>query len=269
MFKVDRVREKVYSIMDPAGVRAFLIEGKDRAALIDTCCGVGNLRAEADRLTALPYEVILTHGHVDHAGGAGGFGTCCLSQADWALTETSTTIERRYRFVNNNYDPPRYPRELFVPQRHGGYTDFPDGSLYELGGLTLEAIAIPGHTPGMTGILLREYGTLILGDACNSFTFMFLEESTDIRTYMKSLRRLQTRRQDFDTAWSSHGGVDCPLRVIEDVLETCEVVLERRDDAVPFESMGRHGFIAAARDARGRRLDGKVGNLIYRPDKIT
>jgi len=49
----------------------YLLEGNDRALLIDTGWGAGNLREYVEKLTAKPIFVINTHGHLDHSGGNG------------------------------------------------------------------------------------------------------------------------------------------------------------------------------------------------------
>jgi glyoxylase-like metal-dependent hydrolase (beta-lactamase superfamily II) len=45
-----------------------LIIGQDRAALIDTGCGIGDLRAAVKAVTDKPIVVINTHTHLDHLG---------------------------------------------------------------------------------------------------------------------------------------------------------------------------------------------------------
>lgn len=267
MFKIDKVTDHVTSIMDSGGVRAFLIQGTKKAAVVDTCCGLGNLKETVDGMTKLPVEVICTHGHVDHAGGSYGFDKVYLNRADWDLAGKSTTIERRFQFVNNGAVIPRCSLEQFIPQRVGGYLDLADGQLFDLGGLTLECVAVPGHTQGMMGVLLKECRAIILGDACNPLTFMQLEESTDLEAYRNSLSRLMKRDSEFDEVWLSHGEVKCSKTVIETVYETCRLILEKKDDAEPFLFMGRSAYVAAARDENGARLDGKVGNVVYRPEK--
>ena len=50
----------------------FVIVGEERALVLDTGTGIGDLRRVIEnRITAKPYDVVLTHNHVDHAGGAG------------------------------------------------------------------------------------------------------------------------------------------------------------------------------------------------------
>lgn len=266
MFTCEKLRQNITSIVDATGVRAFLIEGADAAVLIDTCCGVGNLKELVESMTSLPISVLCTHGHVDHASGTYGFEKVYLNEADWELVKEHTTYEKRSGFIDP--DGTRFTREDYVPQRDGNYLNVTDGQIFDLGGTTIESIAVKGHTQGMTCFLVKEHRALILGDACNPFTFMFLDESSDLKTLMSSLNRLLERSDDFDTVWISHGEADCPKTVITDVLEVCEEILNRTDDAIPFESLGRQGFIAKRQNDKGQRADGKVGNVVYGLNKI-
>lgn len=266
MFTCETLRENVTSIVDPTGVRAFLITGTKCAALVDTCCGVGNLKEFVEGLTDLPLIVLCTHGHVDHASGTYGFDKVYLNEQDWELVKEHTTYEKRSGFIDP--DGTRFQKEDYVPQRMGGYRNVCHGDIFDLGDTTIESIAVKGHTQGMTCFLLKEHKALILGDACNPFTFMFLDESSDLRTLMKSLNDLWARREEFDTVWISHGDAQVPRTVITDVLEVCDEILERKDDAIPFESLGRHGFIAKRQNSQGQRADGKVGNVVYGIKKL-
>lgn len=49
----------------------YLLEGDEKALLIDTGWGSGTLRPYVERLTQKPVQVILTHGHLDHSGSCG------------------------------------------------------------------------------------------------------------------------------------------------------------------------------------------------------
>lgn len=266
MFTCEKLRDNITSIVDPTGVRAFLIEGTDSAVLVDTCCGVGNLKELVESMTSLPLKVLCTHGHVDHASGTYGFEEVYLNEADWELVKGHTTYERRSTFIDP--DGTNFKKEDYVPQRDGGYRNLTDGQIFELGGLTIEAIAVPGHTHGSMGFLLKEQRALILSDACNPFTFMFLEESTSLKTLTQSLHRLLEREAEFDTVWISHGDANFPKTGITDVLDVCDDIWAGRDDKVPFESMGRHAFIAKRQNDQGVRADGKAGNVVYGLNKV-
>ena len=64
---------------------SYLLLGRERALLIDTGLGVGNLRREVESLTDLPVSVALTHVHWDHIGGCAQFSPPAVhgEEADW------------------------------------------------------------------------------------------------------------------------------------------------------------------------------------------
>ena len=63
-FEKEKLDPHLTAIADPSGVRCFLVEGSERALLIDTCSGVGNLAEYVATLTDKPLTVWVTHGHV-------------------------------------------------------------------------------------------------------------------------------------------------------------------------------------------------------------
>lgn len=56
---------RVIPIRGGAGERCWLVRGDERCALIDTGCGGNGLRELVEARTALPVQVLLTHGHRD------------------------------------------------------------------------------------------------------------------------------------------------------------------------------------------------------------
>lgn len=57
----------------------YLLEGSEKALLIDTGYGAGNLRAFVEKLTDKPIIVVNTHYHPDHAAGNGEFEEVYMS----------------------------------------------------------------------------------------------------------------------------------------------------------------------------------------------
>lgn len=101
------------------------------------------------------------------------------------------------------------------------------GQVFDLGGIPLEIIHVPGRTPGSCCVLFREERSVLFGDACNANTLLMW--GTTIREYKKSLQYLQTRKDRFDTVCYSHG----PSRSLEDNMELCDRILAGTDDAIP------------------------------------
>lgn len=267
-YTCTKVNEQVTKITDLAGVAAYLVEGRDKAALLDTCSGAGDLRALVSTLTQKPLQVILTHGHVDHAGGAYGFDTVYLSDKDYDLAKDHTRVEMRKGYIDMMTPPDTVKLEDYVPARDGGYLNLVDGQLFDLGGLTLEAIAVPGHSQGMTCILLREQRTLLLGDACNTATFLFAAEATSVEEYKVSLINLLCHQGKFDVVLFSHGHNQGTKTIVDECIELCDEIMARTTDDVPFKFMGQDALIAKAANPDFSRVDGKQPNIIYNPNRI-
>ena len=175
-FKVEKLTPTTTWIVDQTQVYCYLVEGRDRAALIDTGTGLGNLKAFVSALTPKPLTVILTHGHGDHASAAALFDEVWLHPADWELVKTHDTMEMKTGYARGIMGPDyaRVSEADFVRPRTAPYLPLSHGQTFDLGGVMLEAVSLPGHTRGMTAILNREERTILLGDACNTYVYLWL-----------------------------------------------------------------------------------------------
>lgn len=262
-FQTKKLTEHVTQIADPTGVSCFLITGRERAVLIDTAVGFVGLRSTVESLTDLPVTVILTHGHGDHAGGAGEFDTVYLHPLDLPLLQVHG-LSMRMGYAGAMLGPDTVLlEENFVPARDRAFEELGDGALFELGGITVEIIHVPGHTKGSCCVLIREERMMIYGDACNGNTLVMDQASTDISTYRKSLEYLKTFDDAYDTVCYSHGPAIGPRRSLDDNIELCKRILAGTDDAVPCEFMGRAAIRAAEIRGHFERVDGGYGNIVY------
>ena len=75
----------------------YVVVGEKRALVIDTGAGFYDMKAMIEALTKLPYNVAITHGHPDHAGGRGQFDVVYMHPADIpALKNISYEQEVQY-----------------------------------------------------------------------------------------------------------------------------------------------------------------------------
>jgi glyoxylase-like metal-dependent hydrolase (beta-lactamase superfamily II) len=254
-------------IIDKTGVHCFLVEGTDKAMLIDTANGVKGLKEYVEQLTALPVEVLLTHGHCDHAGGATVFDTVYLNRADWELVSQHASMESKMGYVKfcGGAEGAALTEENFVEERQTPYLDVQDGQPFDLGGITLEAVAVPGHTKGMTCVLNRQERSILFGDACNPAVFLWADEATDVASYKESLKRLQTYEDRYDTVYLSHASITIDKDILENVIDVCDDILNGTSDDQPYTFMDYEGImLAKSVDETMARLDGKQGNIVYR-----
>lgn len=86
-FTVERLAEDTFAISEYRHweeTHCYLLCGTERALLIDTGLGVGNIKAVTDRLTRLPILVAATHVHWDHIGGHRYYRDIAVHEAEQA-----------------------------------------------------------------------------------------------------------------------------------------------------------------------------------------
>jgi N-acyl homoserine lactone hydrolase len=111
--------------------------------------------------------VVLSHLHTDHAGGIDAFAGTepIVSRTEW---ERAIGLRGRLR----GYLPQHWPRELrprLVELNGGAAGPFPGSRPLTADG-RLVLVALPGHTPGHMGLLVRDRGGgfLLAGDLAHT-----------------------------------------------------------------------------------------------------
>lgn len=270
-FHSEKISGHVTRIYGLAGEQMYLVEGTQKAALIDTGSGAGSLRRFVETLTDKPLVVLLTHGHVDHAMGAPEFDTVYMSYEDKYIYEQHCDMEVRKGYLSQAPAFAMVEEEDYIPVKSAdSFLDLKDGDVFALGGISIEIFACPGHTEGSVCMLLREERALLTGDACNTFVFLFDDYSTGVATYEKNLRDLKARTEGkYERIYLSHGpGMEYPPVLLDEVIEVCGDIRNGRVDDMPFEFMGRKACVAKAAKTGGGRLDGKFGNIVYNKGRI-
>jgi hydroxyacylglutathione hydrolase len=84
-YRVEQVGRGVWAIDEHGEVTAYLVVGSERAVLLDTGLGLGNIRDEVHQVTEKPVTVVNTHGHVDHVGGNHLFPEVYIHRDDFFL----------------------------------------------------------------------------------------------------------------------------------------------------------------------------------------
>ena len=142
MFVENKAAQGVLHVQDALGVSFTLVQGSSRGMLIDTGYGLEDVRAYADAKAAVPYDVILTHGHHDHILGAACFERVWLCGEDREEYLLRSGWEQRQKIADRAEQagipvPPDYlsrrmpePSEIQFPGRRGRF----ENRIIDLGG---------------------------------------------------------------------------------------------------------------------------------------
>lgn len=270
-YKAEDVTAHIKAIRSMTGEILYLVEGSDRAVLIDTCRGVGHLRQFVEKLTEKPVTVLLSHGHIDHAMGAPEFEDVYMNHEDTEVYNSMSALEDRKGYIAANLGGqlPDFEEDDFVPPSPMTFKDLKEGDCFDLGGIHIDVYSLPGHTKGSMIFLIREERILILGDACNKSTFLFDENSLPVERYRKELIRAgELLEGKYDRVFISHHDMEMSKDIIYNVIQVCDDILTGKTDDIVFEFMGQVNYIAKAVGERMNRLDGIDGNIIYNKKKV-
>ena len=260
-FTSERVSAHVTRIRGAISEYMYLVEGEDRALLIDAGCGVGNIAAYVGTLTKLPLTVVLTHGHYDHCGGMYRFDEVYLNREERIPTAIHYTEEVGARIAKEHgfSDDP----EAVTRIRDIRMLDLEDGRVFELGGgVEVEAICCPGHTVATMAMLIRPDRLLLTGDACHWITYLHFESGLTVERFRKSLVKLQTRESEWDSLLLSHPVDEAPKSLIPEMIGRCDQLLSRKTEGLVFEKFDDTCLHYVA------KKDGELANLLFDIRKV-
>ena len=269
-FTKEKITEHIYRLRGIGDACMYYIKGSEKGILVDTAYGVGDLRGYVENTFQQPYEVVITHGHADHANGIEQWKEVYMNSIDIPVYLGRTDISLRRSMLKKSVENiDAYPDEMFWPAFTGEFKELKEDMLFDLGDVTVQPIHAPGHTQGIMVLLIREDRVCIYGDACGVFTFLFKPESSTVDTYRNTLKKLKGYEHLYDRILRQHGTCESPMSLVDENLEVAEEILDGTDDHIAWEYQGQKVWIAKDTDmSKGIRKDGKSGNIVYSADKI-
>lgn len=226
-FTVEPIDDSTFSIGEYGQwmkIHSYLFLGNEKAALVDTGLGVGNIRTIVEALTDLPVHVITTHAHWDHTGGNHWFESFSAHELekDWIEKDARSYTEEIGRWLVKdpltkdlplNWDLNDFkPFQAKVEHLHK------DGDVFDLGGRQLEIIHTPGHSPGHISVYEKASGLLVTADLLYQGVLLGGLEYSDPNDYHTSLLRL--RELPFiKKMLPGHGRLDIDNDLLDEAIE--------------------------------------------------
>lgn len=270
-----------YEIDEFDCVSMFLFVGTEHALLLDTGTGIGDVKGLVESLTDKPYDVVITHGHMDHVGGAGWFDEVYMNRKDCDFYPFPPSVEQRRSYAEmigkreHRYYEYGLEKDICEWPKTPVRKPLTDGQVFDLGGRTLTFYECPGHTPGEMVCIDNQNRILFCGDACNNHlifmtgpddpNFISTEEAGE------NLERIWNMRDRYDVVMNSHhdyravGGALSPS-VMPNAIRCCKDLAAGTPNIMqvenPLKGMpGREALITVA------SLDG-VSWVQFNPDGI-
>lgn len=255
----------------------FLLEGDERALLIDTGVCVFDIPALVRRCTDKPLTVALTHGHVDHAGGVGWFEEVYLHPEDFSMAE-AVTVEARRDYVRSMLSISGGLYDLTEDAAAAGpcrtkLLPIKEGDVIRLGGRDVMVFETPGHTTGSVSFLDVRERIIFTGDACNPNTLLACSaeahsERGTVSALLKSAQKIEGLHPFYDRNYNGHVGYGgfisrmdpMPERLTRDCIELCAGLLDGSRVGAPDNS---NPFVGECLLARNNTMQ-----VLYKPSQL-
>ncbi|MBO4748954.1 MAG: MBL fold metallo-hydrolase [Lachnospiraceae bacterium] len=211
MADIIQINENSWRIEDGM-VRFFVLEGEEKALLIDSGMTTQDAIDIAKTITQKPLEMMNTHADRDHVAGNGAFSWCYMNPAE----------EGNFRAA-------------------GGASEIrpvKEGDVIDLGKRPLEIIDIPGHTPGSIAILDGNARVLISGDSVQAGTIFMFGEKRSLTDYVPSMEKLLGYVERFDEIWPSHGPFPVEPSIIAKLIGGANEIMAGTAQGKPVDMFG-------------------------------
>lgn len=217
----------------------YLLEGKDKALLIDTGYGTGTLRAYVETLTKKPVTVVNTHFHPDHSGGNGEFEEAGVA-AGWETDAPSVFGEGAVPFDLSLLPYPDYKKHILK-----------EGDEIDLGGRIIKVMDVkPAHCNSSLFFYDTKEKMIFTGDEMECQQTLMFDNSKnpdapyDVKKRLDNLKanamRLRDMGNEIEWVLPNHNGFPIAKSYIDDYISLVDDIYSGK---AVIEDKLNHPFI--------------------------
>lgn len=264
-FNIKKYSDNLYQFQDKLGVLATLVIGDNKALLFDTCYGIGDLPSEVKKITDKELIVVASHGHMDHTAGNYQFDKVLIHKNDIELCKKHNSLLYRERNLASLGDRvvEGFDKDVYKTKREGNLIPLELPCKFDLGSITLEVVEAFGHTQGSIALYSKELKLMLVSDATCPWVWLFLNESTKMDVYIKSVEHLLT--YDFDNFLVGHGMRLFPRYRMNEFLECAKEIDLSKSVKVSF---GNFDDCNSWCYSRYQMYDQDKCGVVFDPDKL-
>lgn len=251
-FSHEKISENLYIVTEGYSmVHRFtigVIVGRNKILIIDSGMGLGgDIREYIESFVGKekPMICVCTHCHADHVGGAGFFSEVYCSRLDvedekiHAYTfDFSQRLADAEEFALGNPEVMEAISQYAKEPADCNFLDVKDGDVFRLGGIEIEAISIPGHTPGSMVYWNRADGYAFTGDSINTDVHLETLDREGLLRYRDAVKQFLKKVGPEVTIYPAHLPLPMTAQVAENLVRSCDELLNGKNtDDPPAESL--------------------------------
>ena len=225
-----KLTDRLYVVYENYGndenlICIYVVIGDEKVGVIDTglaCTTVLRKYIEKNIIDRKPMIAYMTHGDLDHLGGSVLFDDAYLNERDWNKLDWQLNVERRFSdlydtFSAKNQAVVDFCRDKYLHNENATFKNIDEGDVIDLGGVSLEVIALPGHSAGSIGYYNEKEGYMLVGDGASPYNAW--QRCTDLQKSIDYYSALLERLPADTKFYNGHTPHEIPRSLIEDMIQ--------------------------------------------------
>jgi len=231
-FQVYRVLPDIYVFYEPYQYEeaiSTLILGTEKAILIDTGCGIGNIRKAVEEVTDLPVMVLNTHAHNDHIAQNYQFDEIAMLDHPWSheAQKGLPNSEMAHLITDGMLwkpFPTYFDAETWLIHPFKVTRWLKDGDKIDLGGRTLEVVHTPGHSPDSICLIDKENKLFWTGDSFYPAPIYIYAPTTSLEQFIASFAKMAELMPLYEWVMPSHNEPKIEKHLIKECYDAAKSI---------------------------------------------
>lgn len=245
MEKLKRVplRPNLWALDEVGKTIMYVINGREKALLLDTGFGLTDLKAVVHELCGEKEIIVVnSHGHMDHDSGNNQFPRVYMGRYDEPEAHKPLDESEKKRIIDTFFE--QYlaqggTLEGWEPGPAPVVLPLCEGDVIDLGDYRLKVIETPGHSLGSIALFEEREGWMFTGDSMLTWeVWGQLERSAVLTVYGASMRKLANMQEKVSAVFPAHWeeernpthlkAYELPASVLTMYADGIEAALEKR-----------------------------------------